>query len=156
MKKIVLMMLICVCALAAVLPGCADSRRTEDPGTESPGPDLNEGAEPADPGSPADEMQGSDTAENESEEGEEEENMDRKVIVEVNGSRFTATLENNEAVDALVEMMREKPVTIQMSDSTIARPPPRRGISCCIRETRSLSSTVLIHGATQGWGKLMT
>ncbi len=42
--------------------------------------------------------------------------MDRKVIVEVNGSRFTATLENNEAVDALVEMMREKPVTIQMSD----------------------------------------
>lgn len=116
MKKIVLMMLICVCALEAVLPGCADSRRTEDPGTESPGPDLNEGAEPADPGSPADEMQGSDTAENESEEGEEEENMDRKVIVEVNGSRFTATLENNEAVDALVEMMREKPVTIQMSD----------------------------------------
>lgn len=116
MKKIVLMMLICVCALAAVLPGCADSRRTEDPRTESPGPDLNEGAEPADPGSSADEMQGSDTAENESEEGEEEENMDRQVIVEVNGSRFTATLENNEAVDALVEMMREKPVTIQMSD----------------------------------------
>ena len=171
MKKIVLMMLICVCALAAVLPGCADSRRTEDPGTESPGPDLNEGAEPADPGSPADEMQGSDTAENESEEGEEEENMDRKVIVEVNGSRFTATLENNEAVDALVEMMREKPVTIQMSDyagfekvgplgtssrQAAGRQRPRRGISCCIRETRSLSSTVLIHGATQGWGKLMT
>ena len=103
----------CPCGCTAGLCGQQADRGS---GTESPGPDLNEGAEPADPGSPADEMQGSDTAENESEEGEEEENMDRKVIVEVNGSRFTATLENNEAVDALVEMMREKPVTIQMSD----------------------------------------
>lgn len=29
---------------------------------------------------------------------------------------FTATLENNAAVDALVEMMSDSPVTIQMSD----------------------------------------
>ena len=115
MKKIVLMMLICVCALAAVLPGCADSRRTEDPGTESPGPDLNEGAEPADPGSPADEMQGSDTAENESEEGEEEENMDRKVIVEVNGSRFTATLENNDDLTGWKDALGNGDVTLTFS-----------------------------------------
>ena len=42
--------------------------------------------------------------------------MDRKMTVEVGGSQFTATLEDNEAVDALVQMMEENPVTIQMSD----------------------------------------
>lgn len=36
--------------------------------------------------------------------------------IQVGGSTFTATLEENEAVDALVEMMGQEPVTIQMSD----------------------------------------
>ena len=36
--------------------------------------------------------------------------------VQVGGSNFTATLEENAAVDALVEMMEQGPVTIQMSD----------------------------------------
>lgn len=36
--------------------------------------------------------------------------------VEVGGTVFSATLESNTAVDALVEMMREAPVAIQMSD----------------------------------------
>lgn len=103
----------CPCGCTAGLCGQQANRGSRNGVT---GAGLERGRGACDPGSPADEMQGSDTAENESEEGEEEENMDRKVIVEVNGSRFTATLENNEAVDALVEMMREKPVTIQMSD----------------------------------------
>ncbi|HIS24699.1 MAG TPA: hypothetical protein IAD01_04765 [Candidatus Faeciplasma gallinarum] len=38
------------------------------------------------------------------------------MIVWVSGSSFYATLESNEAVDALVEMMKQAPVTIQMSD----------------------------------------
>ena len=42
--------------------------------------------------------------------------MDRKMTVEVGGSQFTATLEDNEPVDALVEMMGENPVPIQMID----------------------------------------
>ncbi|HJD45587.1 MAG TPA: hypothetical protein H9909_01965 [Candidatus Mediterraneibacter norfolkensis] len=42
--------------------------------------------------------------------------MDRKMIVEVNGKRFTAALEDNEAVDALLTMVQEKPITIQMTD----------------------------------------
>lgn len=46
----------------------------------------------------------------------EDENMENKMTVEVNGNRFTVTLENNEAVEALTEMMREKPVTIQMRE----------------------------------------
>lgn len=39
-----------------------------------------------------------------------------KMNVNVNGHDFTATLEQNAAVDALVDMMRGSAVTIQMSD----------------------------------------
>ncbi len=39
-----------------------------------------------------------------------------KMNVEVNGTVFTAVLENNGAADALVEMMKDQPVTIQMRD----------------------------------------
>lgn len=46
----------------------------------------------------------------------EEENSEMKMIVQVGGSTFTATLEENAAVDALLEMMENEPVTIQMSD----------------------------------------
>lgn len=45
---------------------------------------------------------------------EEEDKM--QMNVQVGASTFTATLEENEAVDALVERMEQGPVTIQMSD----------------------------------------
>lgn len=44
----------------------------------------------------------------------EEEEM--KMIMNVNGRDFVATLEENSAVDALVEMMEEGPVTISLHD----------------------------------------
>lgn len=44
------------------------------------------------------------------------EETDMKLNVDVNGTTFTAALENNAAVDAFVEMMREAPVVIEMSD----------------------------------------
>ena len=47
---------------------------------------------------------------------DEKENADMKMNVTVGGSTFTATLERNSAVDALVAMMEDAPVTIQMSD----------------------------------------
>lgn len=46
----------------------------------------------------------------------EEENSKIQMKVQVGGSTFTAALEENEAVDALVDMMEQGPVTIQMSD----------------------------------------
>ena len=46
----------------------------------------------------------------------EEEITTVKMNVQIGGSTFTATLEENAAVDALVEMMEQGPVTIQMSD----------------------------------------
>lgn len=45
-----------------------------------------------------------------------EEDTEMKMNVQIGASVFTATLEDNAAVDALVEMMEEAPVTIQMSD----------------------------------------
>ncbi len=48
--------------------------------------------------------------------GAEEEITEMKMTVQVGTSTFTATLEDNAAVGALVEMMENGPVTIQMSD----------------------------------------
>ncbi len=96
MKKSISVALLIVCALAAVLSGCGGSSQTENVETQV-------GTEPA----------GQESAE---QNDKEETAMDRKMTVEVGGSQFTATLEDNEAVDALVQMMEENPVTIQMSD----------------------------------------
>ena len=100
MKKMLSVTFIIVCAFAALLSGCADSRRTEDPESQSSGSDF-------------DKVQEVQAAE---QNVKEEETMDRKMIVEVGGKHFTATLEDNKAADTLVEMMQEDPVTIQMSD----------------------------------------
>ena len=50
---------------------------------------------------------------NEEETGEQ---TDMKMNVQVGDYNFTATLENNAAVEELVEMMKEGPVTISMGD----------------------------------------
>ena len=39
-----------------------------------------------------------------------------RMNVNVNGSDFTATLEQNTAVDSLVEMLRDGPLTLELSD----------------------------------------
>ena len=100
MKKMLSVTFIIVCAFAALLSGCADSRRTEDPESQSSGSDSAK-------------VQEFQAAE---QNVKEEETMDRKMIVEVGGKHFTATLEDNKAADTLVEMMQEDPVTVQMSD----------------------------------------
>ncbi len=46
----------------------------------------------------------------------EREQVDMKMNVQIGDFTFTATLENNTAVEELVQMMKEKPVTIEMSD----------------------------------------
>lgn len=46
----------------------------------------------------------------------EETNTEMRMNVQIGSSSFTATLEENAAVDALVEMMENGPVTIQMRD----------------------------------------
>lgn len=46
----------------------------------------------------------------------QEESAGMKMQVQIGESIFTASLEENEAVNALVEMMKEAPLTIEMSD----------------------------------------
>ena len=116
MKKFIIMMFIIVCAFLTVLAGCADSRQTEISESRSTASDL--AFDPAESDEAAGKTQGSQPEANETagENAGEEENMNRKMIVEVDGNRFTATLEDNEAVETLVEMIQESPLTIQMSD----------------------------------------
>ena len=45
-----------------------------------------------------------------------EDEMEMKLNVQVGGQTFSATLEENAAVDALVRMMKKEPIVIQMSD----------------------------------------
>lgn len=52
----------------------------------------------------------------ESNRNENDEEMVMKMNVQIGEEIFTASLLDNEAVDALVEMMKEAPVVIQMSD----------------------------------------
>lgn len=116
-RKYILMTFMIVCALAAVLSGCAGSRQTENSELHSSG-SAGDSAGSAAGSDEEEELQpaaGEEKTMTEDIAGEEE-NMDEKMIVEVNGTRFTASLENNEAVNTLVEMMQENPVTIQMSD----------------------------------------
>ena len=61
------------------------------------------------------EMNKTDTAETDIQDNMEE-NKVENMKVQVGDVVFSATLEENEAVSALVEMMRESPVVIQMSD----------------------------------------
>ena len=58
----------------------------------------------------------SQEAENKKSEWVEEENGEMKMNVNVNGQDFTATLEQNSAVSALVQMIENGPVTLQLSD----------------------------------------
>ena len=45
-----------------------------------------------------------------------EEDMVKKMTLQIGNSSFTATLENNPAVDAFVEMMNDSSIIIQMND----------------------------------------
>ena len=104
MKKMLSVTFIIVCAFAAVLSGCTDSRRTEDPESQSSGSD-------------SDKVQEFQAAEDEAAEQnvKEEETMDRKMIVEVGGKHFTATLEDNKAAETLAE-------TEEMAEETAVSP----------------------------------
>lgn len=55
-------------------------------------------------------------AEHQENESEQEEQEEMKMNVQIENYNFTATLENNTAVEELVAIMKEGPVTIQMDD----------------------------------------
>lgn len=96
MEKIIMLML----ALNTLLTGCEKDMSSENT-TEITSSVTTETS------SVTDEMQITEG-------NEEEEAM--KMNVQVGGRTFTATLEDNAAANALVEMMEKTPVTIEMSD----------------------------------------
>lgn len=92
---------ICSVALIALLTGCGEYGQISG---ESTG-DIS--------------VQKEEIAVRESEESnrnESDEVMAMKMNVQIGEEIFTASLLDNEAVDALIEMMKEAPVVIQMSD----------------------------------------
>lgn len=141
MKKTISYLLFVLLSISVLLAGCgnqepvpgntagtsssSESIPAADP--ESTHPSETEGSEQAETPEPENSAASSDKpeqelsapsqgAENTESESSEEENSEMKMIVNVNGQDFTATLENNSAVDALVQMMENGPVTLQLSD----------------------------------------
>lgn len=108
MKKILSCVLLSVVILL-LLVGCGNGRQTsmESSGLSGSAEEMPSASEPVSEDASS-EGNAYDTS--------EEEKAAMKVQVEVNGKTFTATMENNAAVDALVDRMEAGPVTIHMSD----------------------------------------
>ena len=125
------MALVVIMSLAVLLTGCGNSEQIESnlessstaqmEDTSSSESESSSEPETSEPDIVPEEPEESDSSTApESGDAEsqqvEEENSEMQMNVQVGSSTFTATLEENEAVDALVEMMEQGPVTIQMSD----------------------------------------
>lgn len=107
MKKALPLMIIFSFALTLLLTSCVDSRQI---GGKIESGSSSQVEVPSCSSAPP--AEGSQDIEDEP----VEENAEMKMNVGVGGSTFTATLENNAAVDALVGMMEDAPVTIRMRD----------------------------------------
>lgn len=131
MKKGLSLALVIIMSLAVLLTGCGNSEQVESNSessstaqmedTSSSEAESSSEPETSEPDIVPEEPEESDSStapeSGDAENGQvEEENSEMQMNVQVGGSTFTATLEENEAVDALVEMMEQGPVTIQMSD----------------------------------------
>ena len=125
------MALVVIMSLAVLLTGCGNSEQIESNSessstaqmedTSSSEAESSSEPETSEPDIVPEEPEESDSStapeSGDAESGQvEEENSEMQMNVQVSGSTFTATLEENEAVDALVEMMEQGPVTIQMRD----------------------------------------
>lgn len=111
----------CVTVIAILLSGCASGQRESS--FEPPALSSSETTQAADDSSDlSNTQQTKPLVESTSPESQPsdnsttEENTVEKMNLQVGNNSFTATLESNAAVDALVDMMREAPVIIQMSD----------------------------------------
>lgn len=108
MKKILSCVLVSAVMLL-LLAGCGNGRQTsmESSGLSGSAEETPSASEP---------VTADASSEGDAHSASEGEQIAMKMQVEVNGKTFVATLENNAAVDALVDRMEAGPVTIQMSD----------------------------------------
>lgn len=112
-----LQILLCMAAIILFLSGCTDSSlsktnlQTKNESSSLGDEDLSASTNDADL-SNTQQMNVPQPDTN----SDTEENMVKKMTLQIGNSSFTATLENNPAVDAFVEMMNDSPIIIQMND----------------------------------------
>lgn len=136
MKKAIPLTLAVLMSLSVLLTGCGSSEQAESTSESSSAAQMEDTSsseaesssepEASEPETPESNIVPEEPEESDSstvpesgdvENGQiEEENSEMQMNVQVGGSTFTATLEENAAADALVDMMEQGPVTIQMSD----------------------------------------
>lgn len=104
MKKTIFPVIAVVLALTALLAGCGGQAEPERNSVAQVQIPLSE------PSGTVTEPQSTENT------SDEEGNKEMKMNVNVGGQNFTATLEQNSAVDALVRMLEQDPITLQLSD----------------------------------------
>ncbi len=112
-----LQILSCMAAIILFLSGCTDSSLSKtNLQTKNESSSLGDEASPAS----ANDADSSNTQQvnvpQPDTNSDTEEDMVKKMTLQIGNSSFTATLENNPAVDAFVEMMNNSPIIIQMND----------------------------------------
>ena len=98
MKKTISFLIVVLFGISVLLAGCGNQEPVQ---SDKPEQELSVSSQ---------------EAENTESESSEEENSEMKMNVNVNGQDFTATLENNSAVAALVQMMENGSITLQLDD----------------------------------------
>ncbi len=80
-----------------------------------------------------------------------EENTVEKMTLQIGNNTFTSTLENNDAVDAFVDMMHKAPVVIQMSDYSGFEKVGSLGTSLPTsnKQTTTQSGDIVLYNGTQ-------
>lgn len=119
MKRKLFSVFACIVAFTIILSGCADRQNNND--LQSSEPQNSEIITSTSDSSLIESdlsttQQTEPPVESTSLTQQSEENMIKKMNLQIGNNHFTATLEDNAAVDALVNMMRESPLVIQMSD----------------------------------------
>lgn len=119
---------VCIVAFTIILSGCADRQNNNDLQSSEPQnseivtstqssflTESDTGAEHSTPSTDNEQSNVTDGSSSNDNSTTEKSTVE-KMNLQIGNSSFTATLESNAAVDALVDMMREAPVVIQMSD----------------------------------------
>lgn len=161
MKSKFLQLFSCVTVISILLSGCASGQRESS--SEAPALSGSETTQAAVDSSMSD--MGFDTEKESSTISSEstpsvsqkndhsttEENTVKKMTLQIGNNTFTATLENNDAVDALVDMMREEPVMIQMSDYSGFEKVGSLGTSlpASNKQTTTLSGDIVLYNGNQ-------
>ena len=114
MKKYWAAVAIVLCVL--MLSACAAQENRDIPASENSNSGVSENSDVSmNENSDSSVSESSNTGTSENNNTQEDEN-EMKMNVQIGDYTFTATLEQNQAVNELIDMMKEGPVTIEMSD----------------------------------------